>query len=388
MLVRNLRLRNKHKLADRWEPTIYVVTKQRADLPVYSVKPEKEEGPLRTLHRDLLLPCGFLPETEREELEMKSSPKRPRTRQQSAIQQGEESFVSDTDACESWCENPISLNVKDKRFVKVYDMPRHSPAPALCNHSQNLAELRPSDDLQSEGAICSDSFGKGPEKGTENLTEEEIENLPEEETENLPEEETENLPEEEAENLPEEEAENLPEEETENLPEEEAENLPEEATENLPEKETVINSNSNKKESENLPATGTHNVPEMENQNLPRVEVPNLPGDLPVASSEPVDGNPMGPEAADHAEADIHVRRSLRKREPSRKFHYPKLGNPLVSVVTSLFQGLSTALADSLNDSVSGDWITNIPLEVTKSVITQQPLTHATGRAYIQGGSV
>ncbi|KAJ8280329.1 hypothetical protein GJAV_G00053280 [Gymnothorax javanicus] len=67
VLVRNLGLWNKHKLADRWEPSIYRVIKQVDDLPVYVVQPEGTGGPTRTLHRDLLLPCGVLMDEESEE---------------------------------------------------------------------------------------------------------------------------------------------------------------------------------------------------------------------------------------------------------------------------------------------------------------------------------
>ncbi|XP_027888928.1 uncharacterized protein LOC114154226 [Xiphophorus couchianus] len=62
VLVRNVRLRGKHKLADKWEPDIYVVVKRAGNLPVYTVKPENQDKPLRTLHRDLLLPCNYLAE--------------------------------------------------------------------------------------------------------------------------------------------------------------------------------------------------------------------------------------------------------------------------------------------------------------------------------------
>lgn len=55
-----VRLCVKHKLADKWESDIYVVVKQAGDLPVYTLRPENKDGPLRTLHRDLLLPCGSL----------------------------------------------------------------------------------------------------------------------------------------------------------------------------------------------------------------------------------------------------------------------------------------------------------------------------------------
>lgn len=60
MLVRNVCLRGKHKLADKWEAVVHVVINQKEDLPVCTVKPENKDGPLRTLHQDLLLPCGFL----------------------------------------------------------------------------------------------------------------------------------------------------------------------------------------------------------------------------------------------------------------------------------------------------------------------------------------
>ncbi|GAA6102325.1 uncharacterized protein LOC117808543 [Tachysurus ichikawai] len=60
VLVRNVRIRGKRKLADKWESTVHVVVRKAGDLPVYTVKPETGEGPWCTLHRDLLLPCGFL----------------------------------------------------------------------------------------------------------------------------------------------------------------------------------------------------------------------------------------------------------------------------------------------------------------------------------------
>lgn len=64
VLVRNVRIRGKHKLADKWEPDVHLVVKRAGDLLVYTVKPEGKDGPLRTLHRDLLLLCGFLPVAE------------------------------------------------------------------------------------------------------------------------------------------------------------------------------------------------------------------------------------------------------------------------------------------------------------------------------------
>ena len=66
VLVKNVNIRGKHKLADRWEKEVHTVVKRMGDGPVYVVKQEQGEGPHRTLHRDLLLPCGFLPVAERD----------------------------------------------------------------------------------------------------------------------------------------------------------------------------------------------------------------------------------------------------------------------------------------------------------------------------------
>ena len=51
VLVRNVRLRGKHKLADKWESDVYIVVKRAGTLPVYTVRPENKEKPSRTLHR-------------------------------------------------------------------------------------------------------------------------------------------------------------------------------------------------------------------------------------------------------------------------------------------------------------------------------------------------
>ncbi|KAK6183229.1 hypothetical protein SNE40_010750 [Patella caerulea] len=60
VLVRNVNIRGKHKLADKWEPDVYVVQSKSPDVPVYTVCNENNTGKNRTLHRNLLLPCGEL----------------------------------------------------------------------------------------------------------------------------------------------------------------------------------------------------------------------------------------------------------------------------------------------------------------------------------------
>ncbi len=51
VLVRNVSIRGKHKLSDKWEQPIHIVVRQIDGSPVYVVKPEKGSGPHHTLHR-------------------------------------------------------------------------------------------------------------------------------------------------------------------------------------------------------------------------------------------------------------------------------------------------------------------------------------------------
>lgn len=60
VLVRNVGIRGKHKIADKWSKMVYRIVKQIDNSPVYVVAPVVSVGPERTLHRDLLLPCEFL----------------------------------------------------------------------------------------------------------------------------------------------------------------------------------------------------------------------------------------------------------------------------------------------------------------------------------------
>lgn len=62
VLVWDNRRQGKGKLSDRWEPTPHVVVRrQQPDRPVYTVRPEGQQGPERVLHRNLLRPCRNLP---------------------------------------------------------------------------------------------------------------------------------------------------------------------------------------------------------------------------------------------------------------------------------------------------------------------------------------
>ena len=75
VLIRNLGLQGKHKLADRWKDTPYVVESQRPGLPVFKLKPESGHGPEKVLHRNHILPIGQEVQLRSEDQE-KSKPKR------------------------------------------------------------------------------------------------------------------------------------------------------------------------------------------------------------------------------------------------------------------------------------------------------------------------
>uniref|UniRef100_A0A3Q1HDU2 Gypsy retrotransposon integrase-like protein 1 n=1 Tax=Acanthochromis polyacanthus TaxID=80966 RepID=A0A3Q1HDU2_9TELE len=96
VLVKNVNIRGKHKLANRWEQNIQVVVKRIKDSPVYVVKPEKGDGPQRTLHRDLLLPCGFLPiEDQSESNSQNGNQRKVRTRSKRNNVKGNDSTNQD-----------------------------------------------------------------------------------------------------------------------------------------------------------------------------------------------------------------------------------------------------------------------------------------------------
>ena len=62
VLVRDLsELGGPGKLRSYWEQQMHVVVGQKGNLPVFKVRPEGRTGKPRVLHRNLLLPCDFLP---------------------------------------------------------------------------------------------------------------------------------------------------------------------------------------------------------------------------------------------------------------------------------------------------------------------------------------
>ena len=68
VLVKVVKFDGRHKLMNRWEEDIYLITsKPNPDVPVYEVRKENGSGRSRVLHRNLLLPVGSRELDDREE---------------------------------------------------------------------------------------------------------------------------------------------------------------------------------------------------------------------------------------------------------------------------------------------------------------------------------
>ena len=65
VLIKLTGFKGPHKLENQWSKDIYIVAEQPDQtIPVYRVRPEGRTGPVRTLHRNFLLPVGYILEDE------------------------------------------------------------------------------------------------------------------------------------------------------------------------------------------------------------------------------------------------------------------------------------------------------------------------------------
>ncbi len=164
VLVRNVRLRGKHKLADKWESEVYVVVKRAGDLPVYTVRPETRDGPLRTLHRDLLLPCGFLPASEVSSPIVTNPTSKPRTRRSPGIE------PSDDDSSFSDPENEYPDGrydalpvIETVQFSSVHDICRSKGASDVSLNTDST-NLKLSDGNTAQANPVDDSHVDAPDE--------------------------------------------------------------------------------------------------------------------------------------------------------------------------------------------------------------------------------
>lgn len=293
VLVRNVRLRGKNKLADKWDADIYVVVSRAGHLPVYTVKPESKEGPSRTLHRDLLLPCSFLPVATEKTPEPKYV-HRPRTRQ---ITNAENTDLEEPNEMEMdneflipWVEEPHCQ--RETRFITVHEYPKPSQNTDIINQTIELPNKGPLTFQMDEINHSTTKDNLSEPSAGQNGMKENVESI---ELENpiL----------------------------SDNLPNGDPTEMEDGAPSQSP-NESIDD------ESVTLP-----DQPLEETQK----EQGYHPSDLleELQNNDPIITQPL--------------RRSERNRQLPKRLDYQNLGNPLITVVKSLFQGLSTAFSDSLS---------------------------------------
>ena len=145
VLVRNVGLKGPNKLADRWSKTVYQVRRKMGpDMPVYVVSPVDGEGPAKTLHRNMLLPCGFLPSDD-VTLDEPKRPK-PKPRRRRAVRRPLPEHVDDMD-------DALDSDQSDDHFYALRPIPaprssvRLNPdAPAFYPEANSSTPM-PGDDV-------------------------------------------------------------------------------------------------------------------------------------------------------------------------------------------------------------------------------------------------
>lgn len=297
VLVRNVRLRGKHKIADKWEPDVYVVLKKSSGIPVYTVRPEGKENPVRTLHRDLLLPCGFLPNTEFEESVQQKEHRRPGTRSQSRVK-----YVAEAETVYSHSESEsesVHFDVPEESLefttrVVSEARPIHHSESSLVTRKVPQVESESSpvvpDLLREDSPVEQNPISNGVERNSP------VTHHIEPHTSGV------------------------------------------EPERNSEEGLAKVTSEQECNESSELP----DELFEVVNEIGPDAHVENTTSPLsPVRDFLDIPT----------VKGDMSPRRSKRQTRPPDKLQYARLGNPLISVIQSLLQGLSSAFSESMEDS-------------------------------------
>ena len=148
VLVKIVAFEGKHKLSNKWEDEPYVVLRQpNPDIPVYVVRKESGEGRKRTLHRNLLLPIGFLNACD---LPSDTSPKKsaqPKVRKSSRIRDDRGESTVDTDVPDNTSQ--VSNSESESDFIAVR-VPRPGRVHTRDDHHDRTGDDR--DDMSDQEA--------------------------------------------------------------------------------------------------------------------------------------------------------------------------------------------------------------------------------------------
>ena len=275
------------------------------------MKPEKEDGPLRTLHRDLLLPCGFLSQSEEEQPDRISKRQRPPTRQSVAQSETNDWIQENGDEFDYPFEP--SQEMKETRFIKIYDTPILNPAKRKEEPGKSVTEPDKHLPEMSIGAPHS------PER--ENETESKCPDVNHGKTTD----------------------ESLVSEETDPEALNSFLDLPPSTPDDI--------------------LTDVSDLPGMSSMQAESQEV------VETEMRDQINEQPVTVTPNSNSDLSQPIRRSERTRQPAKRLDYPLLGNPLVTVVKSLFHGLSEAFIDSLNNNDMDYWSQSQAFEMTTPIV-------------------
>lgn len=295
--------------------------KRAGDLPVYTVRPKNRDGPLRTLHRDLLLPCGFLPGIEEEKSVPPTPVRRPRTRQHPGVEDTEDVDIhsdSEDDVSVHWSTDPQVL--RTTRFTTIHEChkSREQPSTAHAVAEDTPSSVPPTSDVPVEPPPTPQVVEYAPVSS-------EVDDLPGD--------------------------------------------APVTVVDDLPDVAPAREENDLPVDAPELPE-----VPVEEPEDTdPATE--NVPVEITEEENEQVTDEVTGEQTTSQKgetikdEHDSFVRRSARRREEPHRLQYSELGKPLISIVQSLFQGLSIAFTDALNGYDYPKPLLSLPIEP----VTRQP---------------
>ncbi|XP_057179298.1 uncharacterized protein LOC130547386 [Triplophysa rosa] len=308
VLVRNVRVRGKHKISDKWEYAVHVVVRRAGTLPVYTVKPENRDGPLRTLHRDLLLPCGYLPVEESRDPEPRPVPHRPVTRAHPAV------------------EDEDSADEGDEVLIPVYLSP---PAPTVCEPDLPITDAPDAQHTKPPSIRSVES----PVNAKDVDSSSDVDNPPEmsNSTSNGPLMFIES---------------DFHQSDTEHLPIDGV-TLVEQADEAEFNQSDLLEDNHPDVQGEQFPVLSDIADSDEQNDGIRDAEPEERKEETDTMEGK--DGTVLM-EIEEKTDANDSVRRSERNRQPSRRLDYTELGKPLITAVKSFFQGLSTAWGDVISD--------------------------------------
>uniref|UniRef100_A0A672F450 Integrase catalytic domain-containing protein n=1 Tax=Salarias fasciatus TaxID=181472 RepID=A0A672F450_SALFA len=145
VLIKNVAMQGKHKIADRWSSTVYKVVKHIDDSPVYVVAPLTSDGPERILHRDLLLPCGFLAPSIQEEVDQVKEKK------------GRAQTPHEQEASQESCEPEQQFQSEEMRhyYPQAAQEPITFPTVTIIHetpHIQVAPTMEDDDEMNTEGS--------------------------------------------------------------------------------------------------------------------------------------------------------------------------------------------------------------------------------------------